>query len=633
MSTAKKDNALGMFRKKYPEKFAPEETAFRHIHWGDRILVGSGCGEPQHLLRGLIKYVNADEKALLDAEVFQIWPMGDAPYADEKLQENFRHNSFFIGKNVRDAVNKGLADYTPVSLSDIPDMLRRGLIPLDVAIIQVTPPDKKGEMSLGVSVDIVKAAVEQSALVIAQVNRYVPWTHGDGIINISDVDYLIPSDEPLLEYRSKVNKETAKKIQKYLSRLVRDGETIQAGYGGLINTALTGLSGKKTLGIHTEMLSDGLVSLIKKGAVDNSKKTINRGKTIASFCMGSRETYKYLDNNEAIEFKTIDYTDNILVIAKHDNMTAINSALAIDLTGQASEESVGKQFYGGIGGQANFMRAATLSKNGKSILVLESTADNGKTSRITPYLPEGAGVTLNRGDVHYVVTEYGIAYLHGKNIRERAMELIGIAHPKFRGLLIEEAKQFNLIYGDQTCVAGNKGAYPEEIETYRTTWTGLRIKIRPVRISDEPILKEFFYSLTDETIYRRFASARKDMPHNRLQGFTAIDYDKQMILLALLEEGEKEELIGIGQYNINEAHMGDVAFVVRDDHQHQGVGSELLKYLIYVGKRFGLMGFTAEVLSDNEPMKTLFKEASFQQKKRPDDDMYEYALLFRSRRQ
>ena len=632
MPIEKKKNNLALYEKKYPEKFASEETAFRHIHWGDRILIGSGCGEPQHLLKTLIWYVKSNSKALLDAEVFQIWSMGDAPYADEKFQENFRHNSFFIGKNIRDAVNKGLADYTPVSLSDLPDMLHRGLIPLDVAIIQVTPPDTKGLMSLGVSVDIVKAAVQESALVIAQVNRHMPWTHGDGIINIKDVDYLIPFDEPLLEYRAQVNKETAKKIQGYLSRLVHDGETIQAGYGGLINAALAGLSGKKNLGIHTEMLSDGFVSLIKKGAADNCKKNINPGKTIASFCIGSKETYKFIDNNAAIEFKTIDYTDNPLLIAKHDNMTAINSALAIDLTGQASEESVGKQFYGGIGGQANFMRGAALSKNGKSILVLESTADNGKESRIIPFLQEGAGVTLNRGDVHYVVTEYGIAYLHGKNIRERAMELIGIAHPKFRGLLIDSAKQLNLVYGDQTYIAGNKGAYLEEIETYRTTRKDLRIKIRPVRISDERLLKEFFYSLTDETLYRRFASARKDMPHNRLQGFTVIDSDKQMILLALLENEEKQELIGIGQYNINEyTHMGDVAFVVRDDHQHQGVGSELLKYLTYVGKRKGLMGFTSEVLSDNEPMKTIFKEAGFQQKKRPDDDMYEYKLLFRRR--
>lgn len=633
MPNTKKRNNLALFRKKYPEKFASEETAFRHIRWGDRILVGSGCAEPQHLLKALMDYARSNPKAILDAEIFQIWAMGSAPYADEKLQENFRHNSFFIGKNVRDAVNKGLADYTPVSLSDLPEMFCSGLIPIDDAIIQVSPPGGNGYMSLGVSVDIVRAAVEHSRLVIAQVNRHMPRTHGDALIHIKDIDYLIPFDEPLIEYKPPANREAAKKIGEYLSKLVNDGDTIQAGYGSLVNSAVLGLSRKKNLGLHTEMLSDALVSLIKKGAVNNSKKTINRGKTIASFCMGSRETYRYLDGNKKIEFKTIDYSDNPLVIARNDNMTAINSALGIDLTGQATEESVGKQFYGGIGGQANFMRGASLSKNGKNILILESTGDDGRTSRITPFLPEGAGVTLNRGDVEYVVTEYGIAYLRGKNVRERAMELVGISHPKFRGLLLEEARQLNLIYGDQA-YSGNNGPYPEKLETYRTTWKGLRIKIRPVRISDEPLLKEFFYSLTDETVYLRFASARKDMPHDRLQGFTAIDYGKQMILLALLEDAKRKELIGIGQYNINEdTHMGEAAFVVRDDCQHMGVGRELLRQIIYAGKRKGLAGLTAEVLSDNEPMKKLFKESGFKQKKTPGDDMYEYSLLFRSRLQ
>lgn len=630
MPAANKRTTLGEIKKKHPEKFASEETAFSHIRRGDRILIGSGCGQPQHLLKALIKYAKSDPAAIMDAEVFQNWALGDVPYADEKLRDNFRHNSFFIGKNVRDAVNKGLADYTPASLSDVPDMFRRGLIPIDVSLIQLAPPDRNGYMSLGVSVDIVKAAVQRSSLVIAQVNRYMPRTRGDGFIHIEDVDYLIPCDEPLLEYKSPADKEAVKKIQGYLSRLVRDGETLQAGYGGLINSAVSGLSGKKNLGIHTELLSDGLVCLIKKGAVDNGKKTLNPGKTIASFCMGCKETYDYLDDNAKIEFRTIDYTNNPLIIARHDNMTAINSALGIDLTGQATEESVGNVFYGGIGGQANYMRGAVLAKNGKSILVMESTADNGKTSRITPYLAEGAGVTLNRGDVHYVVTEYGIAYLHAKNIRERAMELIGIAHPRFREWLIKEAKKHNLIYGDQAYIPGKKGAYPEDLETFRTTWSGLRIRIRPVRISDEPLLKEFFYSLSDDTLYRRFASARKDMPHERLQGYSVIDYGQEMVLLALTEDEEREELIGIGQYNINqETHMGDIGFVVKDGYQHKGVGTELLKHLTYAGKRKGLMGFTAEVLSDNRPMMELFKESGFEQKKNPKEDMHEYTLVFR----
>jgi hypothetical protein len=254
-------------------------------------------------------------------------------------------------------------------------------------------------------------------------------------------------------------------------------------------------------------------------------------------------------------------------------MTAINSALEIDLTGQSTSESLGEMFYSGIGGQADFMRGATLARNGKTILALPSTAKNGTVSRIVSFLKQGAGVTLNRGDIHYVVTEYGIAYLHGKNIRERAMELISVAHPDFRTWLIEEAKRLNLIYQDQAFIPGIRGVYPENLETYRTTKTGLEILLRPVKISDEPLLKAFFHSLSDETVYRRFISFQNLTQHRRLQDFVIIDYTKRMEILAVIREGEKEVVVGIGQYDIDEStHTADIAFVVRDDYQNRGNG-------------------------------------------------------------
>ncbi|MBN2251319.1 MAG: GNAT family N-acetyltransferase [Candidatus Altiarchaeota archaeon] len=607
--------------------------AFSRINWGDHIFIGTGCAEPQYLVRSLIEYVESNPKALIDAEIFQTWPLGSVPYADERFKGNFRHNTFFIGKNVREAVNRGLADYTPVSLSRVPDLFRSGLIPVDVALIQVSPPDRRGRMSLGISVDMAKAAIEKADLVIAQANRNMPRTYGDGLLSADDVDYVIPFDEPLIEYGAPVKKSTAKKIGAHLSRLVSDGETIQAGYGSLINEAVKSLSKKKHLGIHTGLLSDGLVELMKAGAADNSRKTLNKGKTVASFCMGNKGTYDYVNENPEIELRTIDYTNDPLVIARHDNMTAINSALGIDLTGQASEESVGRTFYGGIGGQADYMGGALLSKNGKTILVLESTKDAGKTSRITPFLEEGAGVTLNRGEVHYVVTEYGIAYLHGKNIRERAMELIAIAHPKFRADLIEEAKKNNLIYSDQAYIPGKKGIYPEKLETYRTTYTGMQIKIRPVRISDEPLLKDFFYSVSEDSMYHRFISARKDMPHDRLQDYAVIDYEKEMVLLAVLETDGKEEVIGMGQYNINEDyHTAEIAFLVKDAHQKKGVATELLKHMTYMAKKKGLLGFTAEVLMDNKPMMEIFEEAGYTVGKKLKEGIYEYSLMFKTRK-
>ncbi len=368
---------------------------------------------------------------------------------------------------------------------------------------------------------------------------------------------------------------------------------------------------------------------MKSVVIDNSKKSINRGKTIATFSMGSKETYEYLHDNPFIEFKTVDYTNDPRVIAEHDNMTAINSALEIDLTGQATAESLGNVFYSGIGGQADFMRGAILANKGKTILTMPSTADQGEVSRIAPFLKSGAGVTLNRGDVHYVVTEYGIAYLHGKNIRERAMELISIAHPKFRAELIRKAKKRNLIYQDQAFIPGKAGEYPEKVETYRTTSSGLEVFIRPVKISDEPLLKDFFYSLSDASLQRRFVSERKDMPHERLQDFVVIDYTSEMILLAFTVKDGFEQLVALGQYAIiDSTHTADVAFVVRDDHQELGIGRELLRYLTLLAKKQGLLGFTADVLISNARMMRLFESMGFDVQKHISEGMYEMKMTF-----
>ena len=622
--------ALETFRQIYPEKFLSKDQIFNHIHRGNRIFIGTACGEPQYLVNALIDYVKRNPKAFFDTEVIQIWTLGVAPYTDAKFTSNFRSNSFFIGNSTRDPVNKGLADYTPIFLSEIPTLLYRGILPIDVAMIQTSPPDKQGYMSLGVSVDIVKAATEMATLVITQVNSTMPRVHGDGFVHIKEVDFIVPYDEPILEYESLANTTITDRIGKYVSRLVRDGDTIQIGYGSIPNAILSNLSDKKHLGVHTELLSDGIVELIKKGSIDNTKKILDRGKTIASFCMGKKATYEYINDNPSIEFKRIDYTNNPLIIAQQENMTAINSALEIDLTGQATAESIGKIFYSGIGGQADFMRGAILARNGKTIVAMAATAENDTVSRIVPFLKEGAGVTLNRGDVHYVVTEYGIAYLTGKNIRERAMSLITIAHPKFKTWLIQEAKNLNFIYKDQAFIPGGGGEYPEHFETYKKSKTGLEIYLRPVRINDEPLLKDLFYSLSDKSLYQRFISMRKDIPHENLQKFVVIDYTKDMIILALITEKEKEKIVGMGQYCLDEAtNTAEVAFMVRDDYQNQRIGGELLSYLTYLAKKQGIFGFTAEVLSENYSMLHLFNKMDCDMEKIISREVVELKMMFR----
>jgi acyl-CoA hydrolase/RimJ/RimL family protein N-acetyltransferase len=620
-------------REIWPEKFASLAAVFRNIHPGDRIFIGTGCGEPQFLLSSLVEYVKSSPKAFFEAEVIHVWSLGIAPYADEKLAENFRLDSFFVGDSTRDAVNRGAADYTPIFLSQVPDLFRREITPIDVALVQTSPPDRHGYMSLGVSVDIVKAAVEMAPLVIAQVNSEMPKIHGDGFINVEDVDYLVPHDEPLLEYMPELISDTAARIASYVARIIEDGSTIQVGYGYAPNALLSHLQKKKHLGIHTELLTDGIVELMKSGVVDNSQKTIDRGKTVAAFCMGRAETYEYLHDNPSVEFKTIDYTNNPLVISQIKRMTAINSAMEIDLTGQATAESLGSTFYSGIGGQADFMRGSLLAPGGKSILALPSTALGGTVSRIVPALHPGSGVTLTRGDVQYVVTEYGIAYLQGKNIRERAMDLISIAHPDFRSWLIEEAKGLKLIYKDQAYIPGKGGEYPESLAIHRTTRSSQEILLRPVKISDERLIKDFFYSLSDESLYTRFISARKNVPHEMRQDLVAVDYTRDMVILAVVEgkdEPEQETVVGVGQYSLNrDMHTAEVALVVRDDYQGKGVGTELLHYLTYLAKRQGLLGFSAEVLSSNRPMRSLFEKMGFDIEKRREEGVYELKMRFR----
>ena len=621
---------LDDLKKAWPEKFVSEEEIFRHIHAGDRIFIGTGCGEPQHLVSALVSFVSSKPKAFFGIEIVHVWTLGLAPYTDEKFQDNFRLDSFFIGDGTRSAVNRGAADYTPISLSAVPSLFRREIIPIDMALIQTSPPDKHGYMSLGISVDIVKAATEKASLIAVQINTHMPRTQGDGFINIKDVDFIISHDEPLLEYTVEDPGVIIQSIGRYVARIIEDESTIQVGYGIVPNAAVSYLGEKKHLGVHTELLSDGIVDLMKRGVVDNTKKSIDTGKTVAAYCMGRRETYDFLDENPSVEFKTIDYVNNPLTIARNRLMTAINSAIEIDLTGQATAESLGGKFYFGIGGQADFMRGAVLAPGGKSILALPSTAVNDTISRIVPSLQEGTGVTLTRGDVHYVVTEYGIAYLHGNNIRERAMDLIAIAHPKFRPWLIEEAKKRLLIYKDQAFVPGASGVYPVALETFRTTNSGLNILLRPVKIGDEPLMKDFFYALSNDSMYKRFMSVRMDMPHKRLQEFGVVNYASSMMILAIVEGDNKETIAGIGQYNINKGmHTAEVAQVVKDEYQKMGVGRELLYYLTHLAKKRGLLGFTAEVLVENEPMLSLFKNMGFDTEKRREEGVYEMRMTFR----
>lgn len=623
---------LARYRKRHPEKFVAAHEAFGRIHKGSHIFAGTACALPQHLMKSLSSYVDSAQHGLIGTDVIQVWTLGVAPFADEYYERNFRNNSFFISDSSRAAVNSGHADYTPVFLSEVPALFNSGMVSIDVALIQTSLPDGKGNVSLGISVDIVMAAAENARMIIAQVNGRMPAVHGDSFINLKDIDFIIPRDEPLLEYSPRVPDEISRNVGRHVAKLVKDGDTIQVGYGSMPNAILSCLSGKNDLGVHSELLTDGIIALMKKGIITNTKKSFDKNVTVASFCMGSAGTYRHLHGNGSFRFMPVDYTNSVRRIMSHANMTAINSALQIDLTGQASSESIGSQFYSGIGGQADFMRGASLARGGRSIIAMRSTSNDGRHSRVVPRLDAGTGVTLNRGDVHFVVTEYGIAHLHGKNIRERALSLIGIAHPDFRPWLVEEAKKFGYVSPDLSYFPGSSGEYPAHLERNAVARGGLKLLLRPVKITDEEILKDFFYSLSEASSYHRFFSGKQYISPKFLKTFLINDYARQMVLLAVTSRDGKESVAGLGQYKVDDtSRRADIAFAVRDELQGRGVGRLLLHALTRIAKKEGITGFTADVLPDNVPMLKLFGSMRFITTKKLVDGIYELVMDFRER--
>ncbi|MFC1794858.1 acetyl-CoA hydrolase/transferase family protein, partial [Planctomycetota bacterium] len=504
----------------YKHKIGTVKSAMKLIKSADTIFIGTGCGQPQHLVNALVEHSGH----VYDARIVHLLTMGAAPYANEAFREAFRMNSFFVADNVRDALAQGIGDYTPIFLSEIPHEFETGRIPVDVALVSVTPPDVNGLCSLGVSVDIVKSAVANANLVVAQVNGRMPRTLGDSLVRADSIDIFVPYDEDITEIPTSEPDETLRRIGQNIARLVEDGSTIECGIGRIPQALAEFLRDKKDLGVHTEMFSDWIIDLIECGAITCVKKSLNRDKIVASFCMGSRRLYEYIDDNPFFAFHPSEYVNDPYIISQHDKMIAINVGLEIDLTGQVCADSLGYRFYSGIGGQIDFVRGAARSKGGKAIIAMPSTAEDGEISRIVSHLTEGAGVVTTRGDVHYVVTEYGVAYLHGKSIRERVLELVNVAHPKFRAELIQAAKMQDYIYKDQVELAWDQIDYPDEMGSYDVLKDGTEIFFRPVKPTDESTLSEMLYSLSPKSVRTRFMMHKKAFPHREVQQFTNVDY-------------------------------------------------------------------------------------------------------------
>jgi acyl-CoA hydrolase len=430
------------WKTRYSRKIATAEEAVRAILPGRRILISSGAAEPGRLVDALVTHATQ----LRGNEIVHLMTLGAAPYVAPGLEERFRHMAFFIGSNVRPAVQEGRADFLPVFLSEIPQLITSGRIGVHAALIQVSPPDQHGFVSLGVSVDIVRGAVDTADIILAEVNPQMPRTLGDSFLHVDHIAHLVPVDDPLPELVVEPLDDVCRQIGHHAAQLIPNGATLQMGIGRIPDAVMSGLKERSDLGIHTEMLSDGVMALAKAGVITGRKKTLLPGKIVTSFVMGTRALYDWVDDNAAVEMRPSSFTNDTFQIARNDQMVALNSALAVDLTGQVAADSIGGRFFSGIGGQVDFIRGAARSKGGKPIIALPSTAKNGEISRIVPVLEEGAGVVTSRGDIHYVVTEYGAADLWGKNIRQRTMALIGIAHPDFRGDLLAAAKARKYIF-------------------------------------------------------------------------------------------------------------------------------------------------------------------------------------------
>lgn len=583
---------------------SPEE-ALSGLRSGMRVFIGSGCAAPQKLVTALA----ARGPEVFDVEIVHILTFGAADYARADLLAHFRHNAFFIGPNVRAAINSGVADYTPIFLSEVPRLFRQRRMLLNYALVQVSPPDVHGFCSFGVSVDVVKAAVENADVVVAEVNPRMPRTLGDSFVHVSQIDFFVESDLPLIEFPLKQPSPEAMRIGEFIAGMVEDGSTLQTGIGEIPSAMMGMLMDHRDLGMHTEMFTEAVIPLIEAGVLNSSAKTLMPGKIVTSFCFGTRRLYDYVHDNPRFAFMPTEFTNDPFQIAQNRKMVSVSSALEIDLTGQVCADSIGETFYSGFGGQVDFVRGAARSEGGKPIIALVSTAKSGTVSRIVPTLKPGAGVVTSRADVHYVVTEFGAAELHGKSVRERALALINIAHPQFREDLLRQARERELVHPQQIALPRGLRPYPLKYETSATFDEGKPVNIRPIRPTDEGLLKEVFYSHSEETILQRYFSSLSHLPHEQVQKMVTLDYQNEMALIALVPHEGTERIGCVGRYNRTaQPDTAEFMITVRDELQGQGLGKLMLRRLMHVARENGIAHFEARFRADNERFRAMLRE-------------------------
>jgi len=610
----------------YVEKRCSAQEAIGRIKAGQRVFIGSSCGEPQYLVKKLADAADT----FTDIEIVRLLSLESTPLtliADKTKDQSFNIRSFYLGSAKTKSLAKNKRFITPMNLSAVPRLFKTRRLPIHVALIQVSPPDDFGWMSLGISVDITMAAARSADFVIAQVNSRMPRVLGRSFIHVNDVNAIVEHEEELLTIEELPELDAANHIGRLIARLVDDGSTIQISPGTTPQATLLALSEKNDLGVHTQYVTTDIMRLVSMGVITNRKKGFNEGKLVASCAIGSKNLYEFLDDNPAIEFYPSDYVNDPGIISQHNKMVSMNVPMAMDLTGQVAADALSYNHFSGITGMLDFIRGASRSESGKSILMFTSTTVDGKKSRITPMLNDTA-IVVPRGDVQYVVTEYGAVNLFGKSLQERAMAMISIAHPDFREELFFEARKMGLLGAERTLSESVQGIYPIRLEETREI-DGELITIRPAKPVDGRRIQEHFYTQDKDDIYSRFFQARTRFVRDDVESMFQIDYVKNLTLLVVVGEFGFGKVVAVGEYLLDPAkNIAEIAFSVSKEWQGKGLGKIIMKKLSEAARENGISGLMAYTLPRNQGMIKLFKSLPYKTKTLYDGEVVELTCMF-----
>ncbi len=603
----------------YVERRRTAQEAISMVRSGQRVFIGSSCGEPQHLVKSLSEAADR----FSDLEIVRLLSLESAPLtmlANKTGRQALDIRSFYLGSARPEVIDVNRRFVTPMNLSAIPRLFRTRRMPINVALIQVSPPDDFGWMSLGVSVDITLAAAWSADLVIAQVNGRMPRVLGRSVVHVNEVDVIVAHDEPLLTVPDLPESERANRIGRLIARLIDDGSTIQISPGTTPRATLLALESRRDLGVHTQFITNEIMQLYAKGVITNRKKGFNEGKLVASTAIGSEYLYEFINDNPAIEFYPSDYVNDSGNIARNHKMVSLNVASVMDLTGQVGADALPQNQFSGVSGMLDFIRGAARSEDGKSILLLLSTADRGRVSRIVPELDDTA-VVVPRGDVHYVATEYGVVNLFGKSLQERALAMISIAHPDFRESLFDAAKERGLLGKRRILTDCVRGVYPLKYEEI-VTIDGEKVVIRPAKPVDERRIQEHFYNLDKEDVVARFFYEKSSFVREEIEELSQIDYVRNLTMLAVVGEFGFGQVVALGEYLLDpETDLAEVAFSVSRPWQGKGLGKRLLEKLAQAARENGISGLMAYTSPTNRGMIRLFKTLPYRIETQVDGDV------------